>query len=259
MKLICIDMDGTIVNDDGALHQKDKAMLHRLQEQGHKIAFNTGRNYQEARFILEEHQFPYDYLVLSNGAHIMDREHKDLFKTVIPGDVGKEMIQHFMEQPGLWIFFYAGNRTIGYFNGKTYEHTAKGIIEISDVDFVEEYQKVESFNIMAIHQDNHEIDCLLVEQKWIQNNYGEEATGCINLHFMDITAATCSKGTGVLLLKEQIKEEIETYCIGDSYNDISMFKVADYAYTFHRVSEDISKYAHKQVDYVYEVVEDMLR
>jgi hypothetical protein len=57
---------------------------------------------------------------------------------------------------------------------------------------VEEDQKVEFFNILAIHQDNHGIDCLLIEQKWIENKYSDEAVGCINLHFMDVTATACS-------------------------------------------------------------------
>ena len=37
-----------------------------------------------------------------------------------------------------------------------------------------------------------------------------------------------------------------------------MFEKADHAYTFNRVEKQIKEKAEKQVDYVYEVINDML-
>ena len=55
-----------------------------------------------------------------------------------------------------------------------------------------------------------------------------------------------------------INQEVISYCIGDSYNDLDMFEKADHAYTFNRVEKQIKEKTEKQVDYVYEVINDML-
>lgn len=73
-----------------------------------------------------------------------------------------------------------------------------------------------------------------------------------------MTVDHCSKGTGILTLAGLIDEPVETYCVGDSYNDISMFLTADHPYTFHRSEEAVKEHTARQVDFVYEIVEDIL-
>ncbi|MEG0368206.1 MAG: HAD family hydrolase [Coprobacillus sp.] len=258
-KILFSDMDGTIIDLNEIIHKQDGEMLTRLKEKEHYIAFNTGRNYQEARLCVDKHGFPYDYLILNNGAHIVDKEGKEIFKKVIPQHVGRKIIEHSIQISNLYTFFYNGHRTIGYCNGETYEHAHVGNVIVHDIDFLEEYLKVDEFDIIAIHQTNEDIDITLEVQKYIAEHFNSDAVGTLNTHYLDVTAQGCSKGTGAMRLKELLDEDVETYCIGDSYNDISMFGVVDHAYTFHRVDKDISKHVHKQVDYVYEVVNDMLK
>ena len=99
---------------------------------------------------------------------------------------------------------------------------------------------------------------ILKIQKYIQDNFSQYAVGTLNTHYLDITASGCSKGTGITVLKELLNEKVETYCIGDSFNDISMFEVSDHAYTFQHVSSTIYQHADKKVNYVYDVIDDML-
>ncbi|MEG0275911.1 MAG: HAD family hydrolase [Coprobacillus sp.] len=258
MKVLFSDMDGTIIDFNEMKHPHDKEMLKELKKQGHLIAFNTGRNYQEAHNCIRKHEFPFDYLILNNGAHIVNKEGKEIFKKIIPQHIGRSIIEFSMKIPDMYVFFYDGNRTLGYCNQKTFEHATIGNIEINDVNFVDEYLKVKEFDIIAVHQINEQTEDILKVQKYIADNFSEYAHGCLNTHYLDITAVGCTKGSGVLALKDLLHEKVETYCIGDSYNDISMFELSDHAYTFHTVNEDISNHADKQVDYVYEVIEDML-
>ena len=101
------------------------------------------------------------------------------------------------------------------------------------------------------------LDEILEIQKYIDDNY-KDIHGTLNRIFLDVTVNHCSKGTGLQTLASMLNEDVETYCIGDSYNDLSMFQTAHHTYTFHRVDDDIKKYTEKQVDYVYELIEDML-
>ena len=55
-----------------------------------------------------------------------------------------------------------------------------------------------------------------------------------------------------------IKSRSDFLLYRDSYNDLDMFEKADHAYTFNRVEKQIKEKTEKQVDYVYEVINDML-
>ncbi|MBM6798898.1 HAD family phosphatase, partial [Coprobacillus cateniformis] len=132
IKMLFSDMDGTIIDFNEMKHEHDKEMLEELKKQGHLIAFNTGRNFQEAHYCIDKHHFPYDYLVLNNGAHIVNKEGKELFKKIIPQHVGRKIIEYAMNFSNLFVFFYNGKRTLGYCNGQTFEHSSGGNREIHD-------------------------------------------------------------------------------------------------------------------------------
>ena len=257
-KILFCDMDGTIINENEMKYAPDREALLKLQEAGHYIAFDTGRNYQEACSVVNRHQFPYDYLVLNNGAHIVCKDHKDVFKKMIPHDIGCEILEYCMQFPDLKIYFFNGKVTYGYLNGQVYEHQDHGEVEVDHIDFVQEYKNTDQFDIIAVHQINKEIDVVLGIQKYIREHYGHIAEGCLNTIYLDITAAGCTKGTGIEILTELLDGDMETYAIGDSYNDISMFKVAHHAYTFHDIDDSITQYTQHQVSTVSDVVEDML-
>ena len=105
IKMLFSDMDGTIIDFNEMKHEHDKEMLEELKKQGHLIAFNTGRNFQEAYYCIDRHHFPYDYLILNNGAHIVNKEGKELFKKIIPQHVGRKIIEYAMNFTNLFVFF----------------------------------------------------------------------------------------------------------------------------------------------------------
>lgn len=259
-KILFSDMDGTIIDLDGLLYPPDKDMVEKLHQAGHLFAFNTGRNYEEALRSTNKLDLYYDYLVLNNGAHIVDCNNNELFKRVIPKSIGIDIVEHCLEYKDMWVNFYDGKVTLGYFNGQTYIYNDAGRPELtSDYDFIKEYPNVEEFDIIAINQDNQAIDEVLKIQKYIDENYASDAHGTLNMHYLDITPSGCSKGTGITNLINLIGEDVTSYAIGDSYNDISMFEHADHGYTFNRVADEIKQHSDKQVDYLAELIDEMLK
>ena len=132
-------------------------------------------------------------------------------------------------------------------------------IVTNEHDFIKEYPNVEEFDIIAINQDNQQIDEVLKIQKYIDEHYADEAHGTLNMHYLDITPSGCTKGTGISNLVSLLNEDVVSYAIGDSYNDISMFEHADRGYTFNRADELIKKHSDKQVDYLSELIDEMLK
>ena len=231
--------------------------MEKLHQAGHLFAFNTGRNYEEALRSTNKLDLYYDYLVLNNGAHIVDRNDQELFKRVISKQAGIDIIEHCLKYDDMWIYFYDGKKTLGYLRGQTYIYDEVGrSIVTNEHDFIKEYPNVEEFDIIAINQDNQQIDEVLKIQKYIDEHYADEAHGTLNMHYLDITPSGCTKGTGISNLVSLLNEDVVSYAIGDSYNDISMFEHADHGYTFNRADELIKKHSDKQVDYLSELIDE---
>lgn len=257
-KILFCDMDGTIINESGLLYSKDKEMIEKYREAGNIFVFNTGRNIEEAKSEINKHDLSYDYLILNNGAQIIDRDDTILYKRVILKEVGIKIIEECLKYDNLWVYFFAGKTTLAYYQGQTYKFSTQGMVISKEYDFLKEYPKAIEFAIIAIHQDDQQLDTVLKIQRFVAKKYHDSAQATLNQHYLDITPSNCTKGTGITDLVNLIGEDLTSYVIGDSYNDISMFKHADYGYTFNRVNNEIKKYSFKQVENLSELIEKIL-
>lgn len=258
-KILFSDMDGTVIDGDQLINQDDKLLLDKFSQMGNLVVFNTGRNFQEAQNAIKQFNFYYDYLILNNGAQIVDQSGNELFKKVIACDIGIEIIDHCLQFANLWIYFYDGKKTLAYFQGNTYKYDDHGKLMITnDDDFKKTYSKIKEFDIIALHQDDQQIDDLLKIQAFLKENYRYDVQGTLNNFYLDITPGNCSKGTGIKKLLDLLAEKMISYAIGDSYNDISMFEYVDYGCTFNHVNNEIAKYANVQVTNVAKLITKIL-
>ena len=74
--LFVTDLDGTLLNDDRTISQRDLETLHRLRDQGHVVAAATGRSLYSFERALAQMQtdtgsFPLDFLMFSTGAGVL--------------------------------------------------------------------------------------------------------------------------------------------------------------------------------------------
>lgn len=257
MKILFSDFDGTLVNGNKMISIKNKELMKELQKQGHLVVICTGRNIKEFQKDQPLFDFPFDYLVLNNGGQIVDQHYQTIFEKVIDKQTGIDILNHTLSYSHMWSYFCDGETTYAYKDGKTYDHSI-GDIEV-DQDFVSLYHDVDQFQIICFNQDDAGIENTQMCYDYVMKNYGHEVEAYFNTHYVDVVPKGCSKGTGVRQLLSMLKTNIdEVYTIGDSYNDLSMIEEADYGYTFHHAHEDIKKRTQYHVDYVYEVIEDML-
>lgn len=252
-KMLFCDMDGTLIEDNKLIHSKNIELLNKWQNKGYKIVLCTGRNIVECQMILKKIDIPYDYLVLNNGGHILDKE-KTLYEKKINHDVGCAILDFTTRFHGMWSYYCNGKETYGYLNGKTYDHSGHGNIEIDD-DFIKLYHKAGDFQIIWFHQDNQQMDNTLYCLDYIRKYFVEDIEPHLNLHYVDLVPIGCSKGESVKKLLSLIDDHIDkVYAIGDSYNDIAMFKEADITATFSYADIQVKKHADNIVDYAYEFI-----
>ncbi|HHW51447.1 MAG TPA: HAD family phosphatase [Pseudoclavibacter sp.] len=80
--LICLDVDGTVLGEDGSLSQRVRDAVATARSDGHAVTLATGRNWEATFPILEMLGLEPEYVVCANGALIMRR--------IKPGEVVPE-------------------------------------------------------------------------------------------------------------------------------------------------------------------------
>ena len=73
-KILCVDLDATLLCDDKSITQKNREAIHRMLEAGHYIALATGRPVETAREVARELGLntPGCYMIAFNGAVLYD-------------------------------------------------------------------------------------------------------------------------------------------------------------------------------------------
>jgi Cof subfamily protein (haloacid dehalogenase superfamily) len=105
--LVIVDLDGTLLNKDFCtLNQRNKRILQKLREMGHKICIATGRNYESAYPFYKEIGLD-TFLITYNGAYINNPSKKneetitisianDIVNKIVNEEVIKSNLLNFM-------------------------------------------------------------------------------------------------------------------------------------------------------------------
>ena len=102
--LIGLDIDGTLVHDDGYLSPEVVKEVQRVKDLGHEVIVATGRAAANAVPVVRDLGIEHGFVVSSNGAVTveLDREHPRGFKmtdvvTFDPAEVLAQLIEHLPE------------------------------------------------------------------------------------------------------------------------------------------------------------------
>ncbi|MGL5821338.1 MAG: Cof-type HAD-IIB family hydrolase [Sarcina sp.] len=234
-KLICIDMDGTLLNSKHEVPEFNREMIKKATEKGVKIAITTGRLFASARKYSDiiGVEAP---IIASNGAYIREKNSDDV---IYESNFSKEQFDKVL-------------KVIRKYDFTVYMNTSNTVISESIVpdthaykvvnDELEEAWKikfVEGHNFENVYKKYHGdiLKTIFIDEK---NNKEELVKAKAELakfedlevvssweNNFEVMPAGTSKGSAVEKLAETlgIKRE-EVICIGDSENDLSMIKYA---------------------------------
>ncbi len=259
MKILASDMDGTLVVND-EINPKDIQAIDKLKKEGHKLVVSTGRTLKGMDNIFQKYKVPYDYMVLCNGALIIDRDKKIIYRDSIKNEKIKKIIKAFEGKENIMMYMDDGESfyLIQNDNAKKNEIKFFDSINYTKISAQDALKLDQDFIMASVFATDREV-FRAIEAKKILDEILDEKESCRNEFFVDIIASGCSKGKGLeQLLKIENKEIEDLYAIGDSFNDISMFELTKNSYTFNRVEDEVKKHAQNNVDYIYEVVDDIL-
>ncbi|WP_294159153.1 HAD family hydrolase [uncultured Selenomonas sp.] len=101
MKLVATDFDGTFSLYGGDVPQENLDAVRAWQAAGHKFGINTGRGLSLIGLELSKHpELEPDFLILNNGAVIVDRERRILSSLCLPQSLLADVLFFLMRERG---------------------------------------------------------------------------------------------------------------------------------------------------------------
>ena len=234
-KLICIDMDGTLLNSRHKVSEASKTAIKKAHEMGVHIVISTGRMYTDAAYFSELIGVK-SPVIASNGALIKEKDKDDIiYKSVMESSVTFEILDILAEYDLRPIFYTPEKAYFGSFADKLFFEYARltGIISKSaDLIYVKSikqwhdiFEKEESNIIKCelMYRDIHRIRN--IRDKLLKNDEIELSSS--SKYNIEINCKGVSKGKAVEVLADYLNiKRNEIIAIGDSENDLSMIAYA---------------------------------
>ena len=249
-KLIALDMDGTLLNDDKVVSEKNKEALKKAKELGVYVVLASGRPIDGLLKFLEELNLlgEDDYVLSYNGCLVQKTKTREAVCDVTLKGRDLKYLKKLADEAGLNI--HAFSKEKGLITPKenkytTYEAHHNGIdFHIDDFSGIKDDEDI--IKVMMIDEPEILDEGMKKLPSEVYEKYSVAKSAPFFLEFFNKEA---SKGIGVKLLADHlgIKRE-EIIAVGDEMNDYSMIEYAGLGVAMGNACEKIKEIANYVTD-----------
>ncbi|QQK79161.1 HAD family phosphatase [Salicibibacter cibi] len=266
MKLVAIDMDGTLLHTEKEISDRTVSAVQHLQRQGHAFIIATGRTLQDAKNIVTTAGIPADGYICANGAMIADHKSHILTEKHLGLHVATDIAswlheRHFYFHLATSAGLYTADDTYQFFlddlNAYAHEKNDGGKMAAIIRDQADRQLNNMGVKMLPAPEDIPSYDFTaykflvlsLFPQKlqtiraaWKSNpSIALTSSGRDNIELMPFDA---EKGSGLTFMAKKLGIAPEnTIAIGDNYNDLSMFETAGLSIAMGNAETDVKQYA----------------
>lgn len=260
MKLIAIDLDGTLLDSQDHISDINLTAIRRMQERGIEVAIATGRSYSEVMTLCQEVGL-ITHVISSNGASIHLRDGRNLSSTSIDREDAILCLQwldihHYYCEVTVDDETYTTVYSKQFLQEDIRRTKAANHLETDIVSFGLEMNKVIR-PIIMINRYNELFNGTIAYHKIFvfSPNYNRLQAGfdffkamqSLNVvssldHNIEIMSKNTSKGAGLQALALALGISLEdTMAVGDNYNDVSMFDTAKYSVAMGNAKKEVKE------------------
>lgn len=236
VKLIALDLDGTLLRPDKSLSDRNRAALESAAAQGIQIVPTTGRLYEALPTAVRELPF-IRYVITVNGGQVYDAATKTVLHTAyLPLDLGMQIYAYLDTLPVLYDCYLDGKA----YMPRTFYTQLPGFLR----DDPTALQMVQNLRIPlddfhgTLQQTGHalqKIQCFLKDPSQrrelvqaLNVRFPETVSSFSMAHNVEINHRNATKGAGIRALCHHLGISMcQAACFGDGYNDISMLNAVE--------------------------------
>ncbi len=244
-KMIVLDLDDTLLKNDGTISRKTNKTLKKAQEDGVKVVLASGRPTFAIASVanaLELEKYG-GYIISYNGARIIEcKSRKELYAANITREEVQELYQMSQENEA-YIQTYIGDNIIASQSNK-FTDIEKQItgMEIIIPDDFSSYVQQEVVKVIVLQEPERLKE---LEKQWkplVENKLYMTISKPFFLEFMNLEV---DKGKSILRLGKMLGIDAEEIiAIGDSYNDITMIQAAGLGVAMGNAVETVKEIAN---------------
>ena len=231
-KLVAIDMDGTLLNSQDQISERNKKALLKAIDNGVHVVLATGRIYKSALYY-QRYIGLKSPIIACNGAIISSSQDDIIFENFIDYNSLKEIIQ-LAEENEMYYHFY--DRDKFYYKTSKKEYTSyykyyeenyisQGIelVRFEDPSDIVDLNSSKYYKVVFIDNNPDKlydfrkklslIKGISISKSWRNN--------------IEVMNESVSKGNAIKFLTNILNiDSSEVIAIGDNENDVSMFKIS---------------------------------
>ncbi|WP_242143077.1 MULTISPECIES: HAD family hydrolase [unclassified Bacillus cereus group] len=263
MKLIAIDLDGTLLSKNKMISKENAEAIRKCQEEEHVVAICTGRSIVDIERLLQEVNLQCP-IIAENGA-VIYKDKTMLKRYAIQNEHALEIIEY-LEEQGMYYQLYTDKGVYVPKYGE--ENVRKEMEAIRNLGINLSEEEVE--NIAALYLEHtafHSTDSCkaiinkeLYVHKFLPFSYDKTKLKRLKekfqhnskliisasyWHNLEINHCDAQKGNGLYTLAEYLNIPFEnTVAIGDGLNDISMMQKANMSIAMGNAVNELKEMCH---------------
>lgn len=243
--LIALDMDGTLLNGEGSISERNRAAIAAAQAQGHIVVVITGRARKDALAPLREAGLVCPIASL-NGAIVTLADGTVINEAPLERAAVRPTLEWVRKQPDLYCETYTGDAVyVGLHNRAQWEALASGMADaapdvkwlvnkqfqqarvtyVDDIGTVWDDPKLTLYKLLIFALDRERLRDAASRFAALP---GVTVTSS-HPHNIEMNSERATKGEALKRLAAHYGIDLrDTVAFGDSHNDLSMFEVAGY-------------------------------
>jgi Cof subfamily protein (haloacid dehalogenase superfamily) len=232
-KLICLDMDGTLLNDEKEISDRNKEAIKSAIEKGVKVAICTGRLFTAANEYADMLGIKAP-VISANGAYIREKDRNEIiYKSIFELKNAKAVLD-IAKQYNISLNFHTPDSIYTERSNKSYELYLKynknaannNKINLQIVDNLYETLLKNKDDILKCIAIEDDIELIKKVKEELRKLPKVEVVSSSENNF-EVMQKGVSKGRGVEMLAAYYGiDKSEVICIGDNENDLTMIEYA---------------------------------
>lgn len=256
-KIVFIDIDGTLVDDEKRVSTETINFFKELTKKGIYLVLTSGKPYKSIETFSDK-CYAVPYLIGSNGAIVRNfKDNINIFSKGIDKSLCLEILNRIHEANLYTMVTVGGNLIVEEIN---YGITPKNRCEVIVTPSIQKYILNSNEPILKISVINSDerivndfrktllttsgVNILPVEKFKVPKSFWNPVNNNYIVHSVDIMASNVSKKEALKNLCLYLNIDLEdTIGIGDGLNDLEMFQVVGYKVAMANGEEEIKKLA----------------
>jgi Cof subfamily protein (haloacid dehalogenase superfamily) len=247
LRLIAIDIDGTLLSPESKISETDLATLRRAHADGIEVILVTGRRHTFALPIAQQLGFDL-WLISSNGAITRSLAGETFHRDLLPEPTCRELVQVMQEFRGQTVLTFDSNgpgtiviERLEYLEGSIQRWLEKNrqyikfVVPIEDALTTDPVQAMFCGPVADMKRVLQVLETCALPITVLRTEYPGR-----DLSIVDVLNAGCSKGHALERWANyrQITRD-QVMAIGDNYNDIEMLAFAGHPFIMGNASEEL--------------------